>query len=154
MADEGTDPRFSNNVLGAIQEHISLITELIKKHAIQLANDDLQDKDQPIGIVYVAQALNDYAPGHIVPKQITDTRQGKWEVFFSYVSPLTIISSLLAILFAVLGLWASGAVGDLPPDKIKLLDGKAYMDIAKIFAGAIVGSATASAASAIKRGKK
>jgi hypothetical protein len=74
--------------------------------------------------------------------------------FFSYVSPLTIISSLLAILFAVLGLWASGAVGDLDPDKIKLLDGKAYMDIAKIFAGAIVGSATASAASAIKRGKK
>ena len=154
MANENIDSKFSENVLGSIQEHISVLTERIKHRAIELSMDDGQNKEQKVGITYVTAAITEYAPGYSVPPRMKAIRLRWWEVFFTYVSPLTIISAMLAILFAVLGLWASGAVGELTDAKVKLLDGKAYLDIAKIFAGAIVGSATASAASAISQRKK
>jgi hypothetical protein len=147
MVNEAEDSRFTDSVLNALQEHLSDVKKQIKKRAIELAMEDQQQKDQKVGLKYMTSALNEFAPGHKVPK----TQPGLIERFFTIFSPLTVISTVLAIVFGVLGLWGSGAFGKINPDAAKLLEPKAYLDIAKIFAGAIVGSATASAISERKK---
>ncbi len=67
--------------------------------------------------------------------------------FFDYILPVALLSAILACAFAALGLWAV-----LGQQNVKEgLGSQGFLDIAKIFAGAIVGSATVVVASGVRR---
>ncbi len=121
-----------------LDEHLLRLRGKILQRAEGLASDE---QEEP-GVSHLAKAIAEFAPGRAGSVEL---RNG----FFSYFSPLAVLSSMLAIAFAGLGLWAT--LGN--PEVKANLGGQGFLDIAKIFAGAIVGSATATVASSLKRPK-
>jgi hypothetical protein len=102
--------------------------------------DDAADRSGMIEPLDVAEAARRYAPGTLLPmKPVEPPPQGFWSRVTESISGITLISALLAFIF--------GALGLLKPDAAQ-----GWLDIAKIFAGAVVGSAGASVAAAV-RGK-
>src|SRR5262245_39323842 len=120
----------------ALSDHMLKIRKKILSRAQQIASDT---KDE-LSVTHLAAAIGEYAPGmQLVASGDGATR--KW--FIDYVPPVAFLSAVLAVAFAALGLWA--IIGQ--PDVKTGLGGQGFLDIAKIFAGAIVGSATAVVAS-------
>ena len=107
-----------------LNEHLDKLKTEIKSRSDEIAKEE----NNEMNIHHLTDAINEFAPGN----QINDfnERQG----FFANLSPFTLISSILAVTFAILGLWASNGQNGL--------GAQGFLDIAKIFAGAIVGSAT------------
>jgi hypothetical protein len=99
-----------------------------------------QSGQESIGLLHVAQAIDNLLP-HSQP--LIARRR-----FFDVIHPITIISALLAIAFAGFGVFATSTAAS---GGLEGIDGAPYLDIAKIFAGAIVGSATATASSSVVR---
>ena len=117
----------------ALKEHMAALSETIIKRAYELAESRAPD------LADVAKAI---AELHASPPPTAVARRvGLLDI----VSPITLVSAVLAIVFAAFGLWA------LSSPNAKELGGGAYLDIAKIFAGAIVGSTGAAATTALRR---
>ena len=132
----------------ALTAHLNSVRTAIKQRAQELAQgerlDDRAASEAAVEIGHLARAINEYAPGRAVTSVAP---AGVWQRFLDSVSPVTIISAVLTIIFAAFGLWAI-----LGPEAAKGggVQGAAYLDIAKIFAGAIVGSASVAVASAVR----
>jgi hypothetical protein len=91
-----------------------------------------------IEIAQMARAIEEYAPGRAVAA--VEPRQGVWQRLLDSISPLAMVSAAMAIVFAACGLVKGGNA--------------AYLDIAKVFAGAIVGSTSVSATSVLRSGNR
>lgn len=127
----------------SLDDHLRRVREKIVQKAEDLASDDEQEE---VGISHLAKAIEQYAPSHEIPRsELVEARDG----FLAHFPPLAVLSSMLAIAFAALGLWATLGSAEVKAN----LGGQGFLDIAKIFAGAIVGSATATISSSLKRGK-
>ena len=112
-----------------LNEHLKIIKEKIIKKASQEANNNASDKPK-IKPMNISDATKLYAPG----QEILDYKYFYLKRLLDPITGLTLISALLTILFGFLGLYA---------DK----GNQSWLDIAKIFAGAVVGSAGSGAIS-------
>jgi hypothetical protein len=110
-----------------LDEHLESIRKEIIQEAKTLAEEDSSSEVLP---KHVAQAAMRFAPGERFPAEM-----GFWARIFASISGITIISAILAICFGVLTAIGKGD----------------YLDVVKIFAGAVVGSTGASVALAAKR---
>ena len=131
----------------ALQNHLIIVREKILTRADIIASEAKED----INIIHMADAINEYAPGKQI-SQLSELplKKGWLEGFFGYVPPVACLSAILAFAFAALGLWA--LLGSSAVESALGKQSSGFLDIAKIFAGAIVGSATAAVASGA-RGK-
>jgi hypothetical protein len=106
------------------------LTTQIYRQALQVADregrrDEIQTRD-------VAQACIDIAPGRPFPvEQTLGQRIG------SSITGITVISAILAVIFGIIGFAGLGRGGE------EIV--KPFIDIAQIFAGAVVGSTGAAA---------
>jgi len=120
----------------SLDQHSKRIQALIKRKASELAaQEDLGVEEKPeITVLHLAEAIKTYAPGTEMPH--LKGVQKESSRFYERLPPITLISAILAIVFGIIGVVAIryGQAADI--------DGKGFIDIAKIFAGAIVGSAT------------
>ena len=125
----------------ALDEHLRVIREKITKRA-----ESLPTEGEAVDFSHVAQAIAEYAPGGEIPK--AEPVKGL-RFFLALFPPFILLSFILTVVFGVLGLWAT-----LGSESTKQsLIGPGFLDIAKIFAGAMVGSASANITSSLKRGK-
>jgi hypothetical protein len=92
------------------------------------------------------KAISQIAPGERVDSFTDEESIPFWHRFASAVSPITLISSFLTVVFAAFGLLVL-RYGTTGKDS---LNGAACLDIAKIFAGVIVGSASVAAVSSTR----
>jgi hypothetical protein len=126
----------------ALEDHLAKIRKKILDRAQEIASEA---KDE-LSVTHLAAAIGEYAPGkQVLPTGEVVAKGG----FFDYVPPVALLSAILAFAFAALGLWA--ILGQ--PDVKSGLGTQGFLDIAKIFAGAIVGSATTVVASGTRRGR-
>ncbi len=123
-----------------LDDHLAKIKKKIINRAFEIASEAQEE----LSVTHLAAAIDEYAPGtHVFLHGETMPKRG----FFDYVPPVALLSAILACAFAALGLWAV-----LGQQNIKEgLGSQGFLDIAKIFAGAIVGSATAMVASGSRR---
>ena len=109
-----------------LDTHLQRIRKLIVDEAWRIAKDrSVQD---PEGMD-VAEAARKFAPGIKFPAE-----PSLWERTKGSLSGVTVVSAALAVVFGFLGVWVAG--GHLA----EAGSYNAYFDIAKLFAGAIVGS--------------
>lgn len=117
-----------------LKEHLDVVKESITAEANKVASKQRRSTIEPSDI---AQATLHYAPGHQLVLQ-----ESAWKAFgrnvIASVTGVTIVSAILAIAFGVIG-WI--VAKDTAADAGQLSSGA--FDIAKIFAGAIVGSTSA-----------
>ena len=129
MATNSSINALSSGARAALDEHIELIKIAIIEEAHAASGNGIL---QPMQVLDAAKL---YAPGYRLP---TQTYVPFWSRIFESISGITLISALLAIIFGLLG-WSQGATA-----------GAGLLDIAKILAGAIVGSTGAAVASSIR----
>lgn len=142
MATDGSGSPLGASLEQSLDAHLQRVRDKIVQRSADLA----AQAREPVGVSHLARALEQFAPGREVPDGImNEPREGP----FARFPPLAILSSLLAIAFAGLGLWATLGSAEVKQG----LGGQGFLDIAKIFAGAIVGSATATVTSTLTRGK-
>jgi hypothetical protein len=140
-------PQLSPSLEAVVKEHLELIHQAILQRAAQLALEEAsanpgQATTPPsITPTQCLKAISQIAPGGRVDSFTVEESIPFWHRFAGAVSPITLISSFLTIVFAGFGLWA------LLSPRGASINGQAYLDIAKIFAGAIVGSASVAAVS-------
>jgi len=139
-------PASQDNLEACLDEYLNRIKECIRQRATELTEPSFPGNAQShssFGLQELTQAIDEFAPG--VPVQIG---REKWHnVLFQYFPPFTILCFLLAIIFGYLGFsaWSKD-----PNHSV----GSGFLDIAKIFAGAIVGSTSATAISNLSRKKR
>jgi hypothetical protein len=151
-----TDHTLPPTLDAVVREHLELLHAQIVRRAFALADEvtgmeGLESTSATVSRSLVApthvlKALAELAPGYQVVSVLSPPPKF-WDRFASSVSPITLISAVLTIVFAAFGLWALVAAGRGSVGGQKV-DGSAYLDIAKIFAGAIVGSASVTATTA------
>jgi len=111
-----------------LAEHLQRIHDRIVEQAAKLAESDNRTNIEPRD---VAEAVKTFAPGVEVPDR---TRITIWVRILSWSPTITTVSALLALVFGGIGAYALS----------KGKDAGSLFDIAKVFAGAIVGAAGAS----------
>jgi hypothetical protein len=143
-------PMLSEALHNALNEYLESLRQRIVERAAEIADlpqvstaDDSQDQSR-IEIDHLAKAIEEVAPGPSGSKNSSIGLSGRLS---HALSSFTGVSAILAILFAVLGLCAL-----LVPRASELKgQSQAFLDVAKIFAGAVVGSA---GATVVTRGRK
>lgn len=116
--------------------------EGIRAEIIKDASDTAKpSKGETIPPATVSESATKIARGRPCPELPIVPQPTKWERWGALLTNITLVSTILAIAF--------GLFGFTNPDPTA---GAGYLDIAKIFAGAIVGSAGATAATSL-RGK-
>lgn len=122
-----------------LRKHLDTVKVAIASRARELASSassaDSAATEPPVSIVHLSQAIREYAPGEMLPAPYS-SKPDKLG-FLDYFPPFTLMCAGLAFAFGVFGIIAlarNGAVKDL---------GGGFVDIAKVFAGAIVGSTSA-----------
>jgi len=133
-AETQTSKRFHSDEVGQeyIWQYFEGLAGIIYSRASQIAREQersIQSKD-------VAQACAEFAPGNPFP-----TEQSLGQRIASSITGITIISAILAIVFGLIG-FLGLRYGGQGADTVK-----AFIDIAQIFAGAVVGSTGAAAVS-------
>ena len=117
-----------------INDYFKGLTAVINGRALAIAQEqgrkDVQARD-------VAQACSEIAPGSPFPKE-----QTFWQRIGSTITGITLISAILAIVFGGIGFAGLRWGGAQGAESVK-----AFIDIAQIFAGAVVGSTGAAAIS-------
>jgi hypothetical protein len=124
----------------SLDQHLQDIREKIIKRA-----ESLPTEGEAVDFSHVAQAISEYAPGRELPK--VEPEKGL-RFFLALFPPFILLSGILTVVFGVLGLVTLGS------ESVKQSPiGPGFLDIAKIFAGAMVGSASGNITSSLKRGK-
>jgi hypothetical protein len=113
-----------------LDDHLETVKSKILTEASRYAN-----RDGSIEPRHIAEAAKLFAPGFEVPREPLIVRTGIVQGIFSWTPSITTVSALLAIAFGVIG-WRAPS--------------PSAFDIAKVFAGAIVGSAGVAVKSSIK----
>jgi len=116
-----------------LDEHLSIVRQNILDEAKRIAK--LDNREGPVVEPKdIAEAAKRFAPGTEVPAKETP-KQTTWQTLVEWASSPMFVSALLAIAFGILGVYRGG---------------QGAFDIAKVFAGAIVGSAAVTVKSNIK----
>jgi hypothetical protein len=133
---------------------VSALDEYLLRVRVQIADDAYayslaRQSQAPEGEAsegHVQASLKDLsrAMDHFTGSDQPPLRASKVDRFFEFFPPFTCICALLSLAFAVLGLWA------LRGGDAKAAIAAGFLDIAKIFAGAIVGSSASKLISASK----
>jgi len=116
-----------------LDNHLKRIRKLIVQEAVRIAKDRGVQPPDPPEELDVAEAAKRFAPGKKFPEDAL------WQRTKSSLSGITLVSALLAVVFGILGALVN--YGHLA----NAGSSTAYFDIAKLFAGAIVGSTGAGA---------
>ena len=122
-------PKLPQALSDALDEKLRNLRNDIALRADELANPDNSVTPKAIDIEDVAAAIGDLVrgSGRFAPTRV--------ERFFEIFSPFTCVCALLCLAFAWLGFYS------LSPSGSNLKQAaEPFLDIAKIFAGAIVGS--------------
>jgi hypothetical protein len=128
-----------------LDSHLKYIREIIVKEAIALSDKNRTEENQPSGSVVPREqdiwvAALKYAPGTPFPPR----DEGHSPRFFSFGGwSNTGVLAALTFVFGILGLIGIGLIGSAPPGSEAAKSLGPFLDIAKIFAGAIVGAAGA-----------
>ena len=118
-----------------LRDHLNLIEEKVRTKAAELAaRDGRENKVEPRDI---AEAALLYAPGKPCPQSDTSPPPF-WRRMALSITGVTLVTAALAIAFGLIGYFAGK-------------DAPGAFDIAKIFAGAVVGSTGATLAANVKR---
>lgn len=120
-----------------LEEHLNSIRKKIELFAAQLISDEGLSREMAI-----ARATQQFAPGKVFETPMT-TEEGPtpfWTRIFDSFTGITLVSAVLAIVFGLLGYLTDHE------------NAQRMLDISKIFAGAVVGSAGASATKATRKG--
>ncbi|AQQ68851.1 hypothetical protein Mag101_15335 [Microbulbifer agarilyticus] len=113
-----------------LDDHLFEIREKIVVRAKELLADA---NNQLTKAAALSEAAKEYAPGMRFP----DAQQSSWrENILNQLSAVTLISALLAIVFGGIAFGISLAAEEGEP----VPDVAGYIDLVKIFAGAVVGS--------------
>lgn len=137
MANQATnqEDKLTPEAKAFLDGHLSKIRERIIEAAVQDLGDT-SESSSPIEPMLIAEASKKFAPGALVP---VDARKvSAIQRVLEPITGLTFVCAVLAVLFGVLGLWA---------DKT---NSAGWLDIAKVFAGAVVGSTGAGVVSTAK----
>jgi hypothetical protein len=117
----------ANAMLNALEKQLDMTKKKIIQRSMSLA--EKEGEDQEITVTILSNAIREvftlFSSGN--------HKKSALETITNYISPLTMILASLTIVFGFLGLQSVG-------------DPKGFLDIAKIFAGAIAGSAAATEA--------
>ena len=111
-----------------LDNHLERIRKLIIDEAIRIARDRGAQVAVPPEELDVAEAAKRFAPGRKFPEDAL------WQRTKNSLSGITLVSAALAVVFGILGALVN--YGHLA----NAGSGTAYFDIAKLFAGAVVGS--------------
>ena len=116
-----------------LDEYLSITRKELIARATEYTSEG-----ENLDVTHIARAIESHARNEFQEKRTLK----------DYFPPVALLSALLAFVFAALGLWAIlGAEGE---NAVKL-GSQGFLDIAKIFAGAIVGSATAASVAGRKK---
>ncbi len=121
-----------------LDKHFDDVKWSIAKRAAELADQE-NDPDRPLKLRFIVEATKEFAPGpRIIPTRI-EPESNFWQRVTSGITGVTLVAALLAIVFGVLSIYnAAGQQGPLS-------------EIAKLMAGAIIGS-TGAAVATTRRG--
>ena len=135
------DIELTEELQSSLDEHSNRIKVLITRKAGELAAQEYHEEGEKpqITVLHLAKAIEAYSPGRELSQSVNAQKDAGR--FYDRLPPITIISAILAIAFGVIGVVA------IKYGQQTGIDGKGFIDIAKIFAGAIVGSATTVAVS-------
>ena len=144
-----TGINIDSNLDAALDAHLADVRQAILKRAKEIAARE--GASGGVGLLHLSEAVSEYAPAKPFP--LEHQKPPRWPTLsrlMESITPIILISTALTIVFGAFGLWAlSGRIpGAKGPDAI---NGQSYLDIAKIFAGAIVGSAGAAAVKETRR---
>ena len=131
---ENTMPEELEN---SLEQHMALMKQKVRERAHGLAAADAGQEGRPeVDLLHLSEAIKAVS----ATQQTENASPG----FLSLVPPVTWVTAILAIVFGIFGIWAMATAPVGADDSKGFLDlGKGLIEIAKIFAGAIVGSATA-----------
>ena len=153
-ANQGNDRQstgFPKEFSDALDKQISQIRDQIEEQAIQIAQkeSDPSTREVQVSLSHLTEAI-DIVTAASAP---STTRLDR---FFAYVPPFTLICFLLCVAFAWLGLSPLAKATSVDPKVAEklVLTSSGFLDIAKIFAGAIVGSATTATAARIAKRRR
>lgn len=124
-----------------IDEHLKTIKSMIIAKAYDFdSTDPSHIQKEQISPRHLLKAINEYAPG--ISIENVDKPPTFIYRFFELFPPITIVCFILTIAFGGFGIYALNNSGS------GIQNGNSFIDIAKIFAGAIVGSTTSIAVKA------
>lgn len=133
----------SANLKASLDEHLASLREDIASRADEIANAGLPTTDtnrNPVDIQSLSQAIAEAIGGGVGPAPKLR--------LFDLFPPFTCVCALLCLAFAALGLLPLYADPAVAAKAATSTTG--FLDIAKIFAGAIVGSTTSIALSSAR----
>lgn len=138
----------SASLASSLDEHLSEVRAQIADRAYELASQSISPASNLDSTEKIQIRLNNLsqATSEIIAGEAS-IKNSKLARFFEYFPPFTCVCTILCITFAWLGLSALDK-GNGGTEVAKATG--SFLDIAKIFAGAIVGSTAATAISAIK----
>lgn len=90
----------SKGVEDSLNEPLNIIRDKIIARAKQYAKD--ADPSAKVSITHIAKAIGEFAPGVEFPPASLPSRRHLFDV----ISPVAIVSAVLAVIFAAFGLWA------------------------------------------------
>ncbi len=125
MPRPGTEEGLSSKMDAALEERLAKLKVQIASRAQQIAGDQIQPDLEDI-----SRAFGEATKG--------ESKNG----FFDLFSPFTLVCAVLCLAFGALSFVRSVQSSSA-----------AFLDIAKIFAGAIVGSTTTSALTRVRRAR-
>lgn len=124
------DKSINPSLLLMVDEHLQEVKAKILEKARDLSR--VENDTDTISPSQLLEAINCYAPGKCLDEIIL-VEKGFAQRFFEWFPPLTVACCFLTIFFGWFGVYAlSSGTG--------IQNGNNFIDIAKIFAGAIVGS--------------
>ncbi|TQV81021.1 hypothetical protein FKG94_10010 [Exilibacterium tricleocarpae] len=137
------------NIQNMISHHLSLIKTQIENRSLELASKETKETEETeksaVMPRHAFQSINEYAPGRPITEEDPES---KVTAFFRMLFTSTLgVSAILAVVFGIFGLVGFGGVEQGHPELVELVEQQraAFIDIAKIFAGAVVGAAGANA---------
>lgn len=120
-----------------LKAYLDGVEKKIAQRAQELAKEEFGDgSPHSPEIRHLAQASLDIAPGRVFPETDEPTW---WERVGSSITGITIVAGILTLVFGGFGLFG--------PE-----NNQGFLDIAKIFAGAVVGSAGEAAVTRYREG--
>ena len=130
--------RLSPGAEAFLDDHLSRIRKnIIEEAERQAGNNSSSTTIEPM---IVAEAAKAFAPGSFVSPNLK--RMNTIHRLLEPVSGLTIVCALLAIIFGSLGLWANNGPN--------AANATGWLDVAKVFAGAVVGSTGAGVVTSVR----
>ena len=137
MSDQGATPtppsKLAQKTFDDVTKvYLPPVMEKVRRRAVELAESDKQEPNE----IHVFRACDEFFEGRTSPASAAN-RKRFWPWLEANFTGFMIITAALAIIFGYFGV-ANG-------------NNKEFLEIAKIFAGALVGAAAGAAVTAAKR---